>query len=80
MRRIIPLVMVLAVVTASSGCISSSERIECLPYSRTVENCATDYEPVCGHSGFMFKTYPNACMACVDQNVEYYTDGKCLVN
>jgi hypothetical protein len=37
--------------------------------------CTFIYAPVCGKP--TYKTYPNACSACRDEDVKYYIKGKC---
>ena len=47
--------------------------------------CTIDYNPVCGWFGQNIQcikypcaaTYGNACGACADENVEYWTEGEC---
>lgn len=82
MERELLMAAFLVAVVGMSGCVvPSDDRVYCSPASRDVDTCHTLYEPVCGyHSPFIFKTYTNDCVACSDQNVEYYTPGKCLVN
>ena len=73
-------VFALGVLIAVSGCVNQ-EKIACLPEDREADACTTEYDPVCGYtSALTFKTYSNACMACVDQSVQYYTEGKCAIN
>ena len=51
------------------------ERKYCIESSRNVEVCIEIYEPVCGFP--IEKTYSNSCFACMDKNVEYYTNEEC---
>ncbi|MCX8202491.1 MAG: hypothetical protein N3G74_01645 [Candidatus Micrarchaeota archaeon] len=57
----------------------------CTPESRKAEVCIAVYEPVCGWFSQPIKcvrypcaaTYSNACFACMDEKVEYWTEGEC---
>lgn len=58
------------------------------PGTRIVDGvCSADYTPVCGWNNENIKcikypcaqTYGNACEACKDLNVEYYTKGECPI-
>ena len=82
MRRltIIPALAILAVMVAS-GCVTQGDQTACTSSDRDVESCTAEYDPVCGFSSAVtFKTYSNACMACIDPGVQHYIEGKCLVN
>ena len=46
----------------------------CLDEQRGAEICTMEYMPVCGNDG---QTYGNTCMACANEEVEYYTGGEC---
>ncbi len=64
------------------------ERNHCTESMRDADSCVQVYQPVCG----WFKDsvqcirfpcaadYSNSCFACMDQNVEYYTDGACPID
>lgn len=58
----------------------------CSPESRLAEACALVYQPVCGWSDpekiqcFAFPcadNYSNSCLACLNENVLYWTEGNC---
>lgn len=60
--------------------------IQCTPEQRGIDACTADYTPVCGWSDPekiqcikypCAQTYSNACSACKDENVAYYTLGEC---
>ena len=59
--------------------------LECTPEQRDADVCTEEYAPVCGWSGENVQclrypcatTYSNACNACGDENVAYYTLGEC---
>jgi hypothetical protein len=66
---------------------NTQRRTYCTPEQKQGEDCNEIYSPTCG----WFKTsvnclkYPcaqdfgNPCLACHDENVEYYTPDKCPV-
>ena len=67
-------------------CPEIEDKNYCNPESRNVQACDEMYAPVCG----WFKgeeiqcikypcaqTYSNGCGACLDRNVDYWTDGIC---
>jgi uncharacterized protein len=57
----------------------------CTPESKNADVCPTLYQPVCGWFNESIKCikYPcaitesNSCAACINENVEYWTDGEC---
>jgi hypothetical protein len=57
----------------------------CSDESKMVDACIEIYQPVCGWSGPEIQClkypcasiYSNSCFACMDENVEYYTEGDC---
>lgn len=58
----------------------------CTEDQRNAEICTMEYRPVCGwfdnrkikcETYPCSKTYSNPCMACADENVEYWTEGEC---
>jgi uncharacterized protein len=61
------------------------EKHYCSPESRKAEVCPTLYQPVCGWFSADIKcfAYPcaanaaNSCIACMNENVEYWTEGEC---
>jgi len=70
--------------TPSSG--AKLPAIQCMPEQRAAEACTEEYAPVCGWSDPgkiqcmkypCAQTYSNACSACKDENVAYYTFGEC---
>ncbi|MDP2926138.1 MAG: hypothetical protein Q8N99_07210 [Nanoarchaeota archaeon] len=60
-------------------------KVYCRAEQRNYDICAMDYNPVCGWYNNEIrcikypcaKTYSNACSACIDKNVEYYTPDEC---
>ncbi len=64
---------------------SSGEKTYCKPEQKGAEFCYELYAPVCGWFNQNIKCikYPcaqnfeNNCFACANENVEYYTSGKC---
>ncbi|MFP4524033.1 MAG: hypothetical protein ACLFO2_01780 [Candidatus Woesearchaeota archaeon] len=56
---------------------SDLERHDCTPDERDVDACIELYKPVCGYSDGSAETYSNDCFACMDENVEYWTEGAC---
>ncbi len=57
-------------------CISSNEKpaIICSAEDRLVENCNSDFNPVCWDNGFW---YNNWCLACISNDVSSYTQWWC---
>ena len=61
------------------------ERNYCPPEGREAGACIQLYQPVCGWFGKEIQcikypcanTYGNSCFACMDENVEYWTEGEC---
>jgi putative hemolysin len=66
-------------------CPDELEKNYCTPESRQAEVCTLDYTPVCGWFNQDIKCikYPcainagNACQACQNENVEFWTEGVC---
>lgn len=65
---------------------SKLRAIPCMPEQRSIDACTAEYAPVCGWSDPekiqcikypCAQTYSNACIACKDDNVGYYTLGEC---
>lgn len=64
---------------------SQPEKTYCTPESRQGEFCTAQYDPVCGwfNQSVQCITYPcanvysNNCHACLDTNVDYWTQGVC---
>ncbi|MFC2142838.1 hypothetical protein ACFLQN_00385 [Candidatus Aenigmatarchaeota archaeon] len=52
-------------------------RIYCQEDQRGVGACTMDYTPVCGFSDDGSETYSNGCVACTNENVNYYIPGEC---
>ena len=50
-------------------------KIYCSSQSRNVDVCTEIYAPVCGYPAG--QTFSNACFACMNQGIEYYTQGTC---
>lgn len=58
---------------------------ECTPEQKAAEACTLEYAPVCGWFSQDIQcikypcaqTFGNACGACADEKVEYYTEGEC---
>jgi hypothetical protein len=66
----------------------SGDKHFCLPEDRLAEFCIEIYQPVCGWNNTKkiqcikypcAQTYSNTCFACKDENVAYYTKGKCPI-
>ena len=56
----------------------NSNKNYCYPESREAGACITLYDPVCGwKNNEKIGTYSNSCFACMDRNVEYWTNGEC---
>jgi putative hemolysin len=56
-------------------CPWEGDKTYCTPEQRNAEICTMQYEPVCGQpSG---ETYSNPCTACLNSDVEYWTEGEC---
>jgi hypothetical protein len=61
------------------------EAIECTAAQREAEACTMEYAPVCGWFSQEVQcikypcamTYGNACGACADEKVAFYTQGEC---
>lgn len=57
----------------------------CSEESRNAESCILIYSPVCGWFNESINcisypcanTYGNSCQACMDNSVEYWTEGEC---
>lgn len=65
---------------------SEKEKTYCTPESREGEFCTAQYDPVCGwfnETNVKCVTYPcaitagNACGACLNKDVAYWTKGEC---
>ena len=67
--------------------ISDEDKVYCTLESRIGDACITLYEPVCGYFNQEIKcvsspcaqTYSNSCFACLDEKVEFYVNGECLL-
>lgn len=71
------------------GCVrewESEKQVYCTEESRTGDACIELYAPVCGWNNPekiqcikypCAETYSNSCFACLDEKVEYYTEGEC---
>lgn len=61
------------------GCGCEAVKTFCNPEQRNAEACIEIYQPVCGFSSSdeKIKTFSNSCFACMNENVEYYTEGEC---
>ncbi len=55
------------------------QKTYCTPESREGDMCIAVYEPVCGWfaNGQGTDTYSNSCHTCLDDKVEYWTEGEC---
>lgn len=67
-------------------CVKIGGRQYCSEIVIYVKNCIEIYQPVCGwfdterircNSYPCAKTFSNACFACSNKNVFYYTEGEC---
>lgn len=65
---------------------NSEEKIYCTQESRKAQACTADYNPVCGYVQVecitapcnpVPETFSNSCAACMNERVEYYTEGAC---
>jgi len=52
------------------------DKIYCQPEQRNSDACIFLHNPVCGYP--MKETYPNSCIACSEEEVEYYKMGECF--
>ncbi len=67
------------------GFFEEIEKTYCTEEQRNADVCIEIYQPVCGWANEKIQclkwpcasTYSNSCFACIDKNVEYYTDGEC---
>ncbi len=67
------------------GCKLTTEKNFCTEQQRKAEVCPVIYQPVCGYFNTekvnciksCFQTFPNSCLACADENVEYWILGEC---
>ncbi len=63
----------------------SGEKHYCSPEDRDADACITLHDPVCGWFNESVRcvtypcaeTYSNQCFACMDEKVEYWTEGEC---
>lgn len=61
------------------------ERVYCAREQRNAQACTMEYRPVCGYFGRDIQCvkapcankFSNPCMACSDENVEYWIEGEC---
>ncbi len=71
--------------SAGGTMLTKREAVECTPAQKGSEACTMDYNPVCGYFNQDIQcikapcadTYGNACQACADEKVAYYTPGEC---
>jgi hypothetical protein len=71
--------------TSPPRCLKEEDKHYCSIESRKAEVCPTLYQPVCGwfNKNVQCVKYPcairesNACIVCLNNNVEYYTEGEC---
>lgn len=67
------------------GCGCEDEKITYCDSENRPEACTKEYLPVCGHFNENIQcikapcaeTYGNACVACSDEKVSYWTEGEC---
>jgi putative hemolysin len=65
----------------------SKEKIYCTPESKQAQMCTMEYMPVCGYFYNTIQcikapcaiTASNKCMACANENVEFYVEGECPI-
>lgn len=68
-----------------TSCPGEETKTYCTSEQRNVDACIEIYQPVCGWSNENIQclkwpcasTYSNYCFACVNEDVEYYTEGDC---
>lgn len=53
-----------------------SKATECKFEDRNADACIEIYSPVCGMP--INQTFSNSCFACINESVEYYSEGECL--
>lgn len=69
--------------TNCTGLDGTPAKTYCKPEQRQVGNepkaCTMEYRPVCGWTaaGVKTQTYGNPCVACIETNVSYWTEGEC---
>jgi len=56
-------------------CVKEWEKIDCTEDLRKAGFCAEIYNPVCGFP--LKQTFSNKCLACLNENILYYTNGIC---
>ena len=51
----------------------------CLDEQRNADVCMNLYAPVCGYysNKTLLSTFPNSCVACINEDVNYYILGEC---
>ncbi len=84
-------ILLFGMVLAALGMIqvlnpeTGSAKNYCTAESRNADACIELYDPVCGWFGQDVQclrypcadTYSNSCFACMNENVEYWTEGEC---
>ena len=75
MRIILVLVFLISSIVSLTP---STQKIGCKVRAK---KCPKDHRPVCAHKTCWIckhqATYNNACLACSDKKVDYYTPGPC---
>ena len=72
----------------TSGCSKNNEieKHYCTNESRNADACIQLYQPVCGWFDPEIvqcvkypcaQTYSNSCFTCIDEKIEYWTEGEC---
>src|SRR3989344_2720838 len=75
------LVVTLIVILFISGCTQPVENKHiCTDQEKAADVCMELAKPVCGFdaTGKQVKTFSNSCFACIDAQVNYYTEDSCI--
>lgn len=82
---IVIIIFILLIMSFMKKNSKTEDKKMCDSNSRNVSACTMEYNPVCGWNNKNIKcirypcasTYSNPCVACKNEDVEYYTLGEC---